>query len=249
MANEKNLTEHYDTAKPIFAEMTRMLSLQYKDIAVRTLAAATLDVYQELKNHQVAQDDLESKSKFSNNDNVLGNSLISDYDRTKELINYPVHISDNDTDNSPSVFIPFCSFGNIKGRKSGHFQDPVCDLFRERIVSGQVCYEAEVNQHKEEAEDWTEVLQKGFSFIIDTNDEYDVTNLMRKTNDNNIESTRPKTVTAYKDTVMNQNLKIFLKTISRHCDNSIEQGQNVVNLLKIVFFLVLCLSMEIIWIY
>ena len=70
MANKKNLTEHYDTAKPIFAEMTRMLSLQYKDIAVRTLAAATLDMYQELKNHQVAQDDLD-KSKFSNNDNVL----------------------------------------------------------------------------------------------------------------------------------------------------------------------------------
>ena len=74
MANKKNLTEHYDTAKPIFAEMTRMLSLQYKDIAVRTLAAATLDGYQELKNHQVAQqDDLDLiKSKFSNNDNVLG---------------------------------------------------------------------------------------------------------------------------------------------------------------------------------
>ena len=113
-------------------------------------------------------------------------------------------------------------------------------------MSGQVCYEAEVNQHKEAALDWEEVLQRGFSFIIDTNDEYDVTNLMQKTNDNNIESTRPKTVTTYKDTVMNQNLKIFLKTISRHFDNTIEQSQNVVNLLKIVFFLVLCLSMEII---
>ena len=76
VANKKNLTEHYDTAKPIFAEMTRMLSLQYRDIAVRTLAAATLDGYQELKNHQVAQDDPEiNKSKFSNNDNVLGNQF------------------------------------------------------------------------------------------------------------------------------------------------------------------------------
>ena len=77
MANEKNLTEHYDTAKPIFAEMTRMLSLQYKDIAVRTLAAATLDGYQELKNHQVAQqDDLDLiKSKFSNKKNFLRNQF------------------------------------------------------------------------------------------------------------------------------------------------------------------------------
>ena len=76
MANKKNLTEHYDTAKRIFAEMTRMLSLQYKDIAVRTLAAATLDVYQELKNHQVAQDDPEiSKRKYSNNDIVLRNQF------------------------------------------------------------------------------------------------------------------------------------------------------------------------------
>ena len=56
VANEKNLTDHYNTAKPIFDEITTLLNLQYKDIAVMTTAATELKLYQELQNHQVDPD-------------------------------------------------------------------------------------------------------------------------------------------------------------------------------------------------
>ena len=100
----------------------------------------------------------------------------------KEFINHPVHISDK---KAPSTFIPFCSFGG-SGKELGNFQDSVCKVFREKIVNGQVCYEADVNQYKKDIVNWEEALQKGFSFIVDTNDEYDVKNLIReKISENN----------------------------------------------------------------
>ena len=49
----------------------------------------------------------------------------------------------------------------------------MCNLFREKIVSGQVCYEANINQFKHQL-NWVEAVNKGFGFIVDTNDEYDV---------------------------------------------------------------------------
>ena len=55
----------------------------------------------------------------------------------------------------------------------------LCSLFRKKIFSGQVCYEADLNQFKNKI-DWKKALKKGFSFIIDTNDEYDVKNLFQR---------------------------------------------------------------------
>ena len=65
---------------------------------------------------------------------------------------------------------------NISGKKVSSFSDPVCNMFREKIVDGQVCYEADINQFKNLEIDWTNAYQKGFGFIVDTNDEYDVKN-------------------------------------------------------------------------
>ena len=97
----------------------------------------------------------------------------------EELINHPAHISDR---NTISAFIPFCSFGfnvDLIGEKLSNFQVPVCSLFRKKIFSGQVCYEADLNQFKNKI-DWKRALKKGFSFILDTNDEYDVKNLFQR---------------------------------------------------------------------
>ena len=55
----------------------------------------------------------------------------------------------------------------------------LCSLFRKKIFSGQVCYEADLNQFKNKI-DWKRALKEGFSFIIDTNDEYDVKNLFQR---------------------------------------------------------------------
>ena len=127
----------------------------------------------------------------------------------EKLINNPQDISDS---NSPSAFIPFCSFGNVRGSQSGHL--PACHLFREKIVMGQVCYEADLNQYKEDTENWIVALQKGFSFIIDTNDEYDVKNIIKKTSEN--KDVERHEVTAYKETETDREFTILLKTISKY---------------------------------
>ena len=78
-----------------------------------------------------------------------------------------------------TAFIPFCFFGEdltLLGKNVNNFQVPVCDIFRMKIVNGQVCYEADINQYKNKAT--RNALIKGLSLIIDTNDEFDVKNLL-----------------------------------------------------------------------
>ena len=53
-------------------------------------------------------------------------------------------------------------------------------MFTEKIVSGQVCYEADLNQFKKNISNWKRSLQRGISLIIDTNDEYDLKDLIYK---------------------------------------------------------------------
>ena len=99
------------------------------------------------------------------------------------------------------------------GEELSSFQVPVCNLFREKIVNGQVCYEADVNQYKKDIVSWGEALQKGFTFIIDTNDEYDVKNLMEKNSDKKKEK-EYRSTSVYKKTVTDNRLQILLKTTS-----------------------------------
>ena len=129
----------------------------------------------------------------------------------KELINHPVHISDR---NSISAFIPFCSFGlnvDLIGKKLSNFQVPVCSLFRKKIFSDQVCYEADLNQFKNKIE-WKRALKKGFSFIIDTNDEYDVKNLFQRKSPRRLENNFELDI--FKETENDHKFAVMLKTIS-----------------------------------
>ena len=52
-------------------------------------------------------------------------------------------------------------------------------MFREKIVSGQVCYEANLNQFRSKV-DWGRSLKAGLSFVVDTSEEYQVKNIFRK---------------------------------------------------------------------
>ena len=107
------------------------------------------------------------------------NNILADFPNIEGLINHPVHINENMIS---SAFIPFCSFGlseGIVGEELSNFHVPVCRLFREKIFNGQVCYEADLNQYRERV-NWKEALLSGLSLIIDTNDEYDVKNIMEK---------------------------------------------------------------------
>ena len=53
VANEKGLTEHYNTAKALFDRISSIMNLQYKDIAVFTTAQSEIELYPELVNHQL----------------------------------------------------------------------------------------------------------------------------------------------------------------------------------------------------
>ena len=50
---EKKLVQYYNTAKKLFDKTTRIMNLRNKDIAVLTTADSELDLYPDLRNHQV----------------------------------------------------------------------------------------------------------------------------------------------------------------------------------------------------
>ena len=124
----------------------------------------------------------------------------------EELVNHPVHIVD---ENSISSFIPFCFFGGVPiGKKLVNFQFPVCNLFRKKIVEGKVCYEADVNHHKEDLDN------RKFGFIIDTNEEYDAENLIGR---KSIQKNKSSHLSSEFKTIESENrFSIFLKTISMY---------------------------------
>ena len=82
-------------------------------------------------------------------------------------------------------------------------------------MSGQVCYEVDVSQHRERSANWGDVLQRGFSFIIDTNDEYDVKNLLEKKPSGRRGDVRYHSHSLYERKEKDNTLSIFLKTISK----------------------------------
>ena len=139
------------------------------------------------------------------------NNILADFSNIEGLINHPVHITGNMIS---SAFIPFCSFGlsmGIFGEELTDFHVPVCRLFREKIVNGQVCYEADLNQYRDRV-NWKEALLSGLSLIIDTNDEYDVKNIMKKIapQEKNIGTS----FNVFKDDKKDNSFTLLLRTIS-----------------------------------
>ena len=181
--------------------MTTTLNLTYKDIAVMTTSFTELQEYEDLKSHQGESED-----------------LLRDSSEVERLINHPVHIEDSLA--SPSAFIPFCSFGGnlaILGRKSPSFSVPVCAAFREKIVGGQLCYEAPLAGYgRMKGERWMrkEALKKGLSLVIDTNQEYDVKNLLTKKRNPKINDR--KTFDAYLESEEETSFSILLGSISMY---------------------------------
>ena len=130
------------------------------------------------------------------------------------MINHPVHISNERT---ISALIPFCSLGDDAGPVGRMFDSlptPVCNLFKEKIVAGQVCYEADINQFKHGV-NWVEILTKGFGFLVDTNDEYDVKKYSRKSPDPETPNKTKQSFDIYKHSQTEDTFRILLKTISK----------------------------------
>ena len=88
---------------------------------------------------------------------------------------------------------------------------PVCSLFREKIVSGQVCYEANLNQFRSKV-DWGRSLKTGLSFVVDTSEEYQVKNIFRKKESGKV--TTSLVFDAYTDLEEDRSFTVMLGTIS-----------------------------------
>ena len=96
------------------------------------------------------------------------------------------------------------------GEKLPNFPVPVCRLFREKVVAGQVCYEADLSQYRNKV-NWKEALLKGLTLIIDTNEEFDVKNIMEKINSEKKKTGKSLNVKNYKK---ENSFTVMLKTIS-----------------------------------
>ena len=149
--------------------------------------------------------------------------LLRDSSEGARLISHPAHIEDSRP--SPSAFIPFCSLGGdlaVLGRKSPRFSVPVCAVFTEKIVGGQLCYEAQLGRYSRGA-GWEETLQRGLSLVIDTNEEYDVKHLFTRLRTNNRKD--PNTFLAYEETKERSSFSILLGTISTLFHDNITQAE------------------------
>ena len=108
-------------------------------------------------------------------------NMIADTPYMRKISNHPPHIVDQNGESlSPSAFIPFCSFlGNwsLTGVHTNNFRVPVCNIFQEVILDGQLCYRADVNKLKEKVA-WEKERQKiitsGFMFVLDYNEDRNV---------------------------------------------------------------------------
>ena len=90
---------------------------------------------------------------------------------------HPVHFVTEDGNLSPSAFIPFCEFGgntSAMGVKIDMFDVPVCSVFQAKILNDQLCYEVDLDRFANE-NNIDRDLELGFSFILDYNEDRQVT--------------------------------------------------------------------------
>ena len=96
------------------------------------------------------------------------------------LINHPVHISDKQSGKiSTSAFIPFCEFGgnmSSVGTKIKEFSVPICTAFEPTVLYDQLCYEIDLEKFKDPFDIADNQLKKGFVFIMDYNEDRQVSN-------------------------------------------------------------------------
>ena len=89
-------------------------------------------------------------------------------EKVHKLLNHPVHIIDKEGNLSPSALIPFCEFaGNMStmGVEIEHFDVPVCNSFKAKVLNDQLCYEVDPNNYILTTND----LSQGLKFYVDIN--------------------------------------------------------------------------------
>ena len=88
----------------------------------------------------------------------------------QKVTNHPVHVQDQFGNFSPTAFIPFCVFGgnmSAMGVKIDQFDVPVCNIFKAKLHKDQLCYEADIDNFKQESQN----TELSVSFFIHYNED------------------------------------------------------------------------------
>ena len=80
-------------------------------------------------------------------------------------------------------------------------------------MSGRLCYEADINQYMKSNGNLGDILNQGFGFIVDTNDEYDVKNIMKQGESR--ENLRNTSSAPYKTIDNSNTVEVLVNTISK----------------------------------
>ena len=83
---------------------------------------------------------------------------------------------------SPSALIPFCGYGgnmSSMGQKIDHFNAPVCNSFKAKVLNDRLCYEVDI--HKILSKDIIKKgLKAGLILLLDYNEDRQVEVQMEK---------------------------------------------------------------------
>ena len=123
---------------------------------------------------------------------------------------HPVHIINKENSTSQSAFIPFCEIGgnmSAMGVEIDQFNFPVCNSFKEKVLNDQLCYEVDLNRFVN-VNTIDRDLELGFTFIMDYNEDRQVTFDRNISNRENIGLT-----TSIVESDHHQHAFIYLNTI------------------------------------
>ena len=93
------------------------------------------------------------------------------------------------------------------GEKINHFDLPVCIKFRQKILEGQLCYQVDINQIKNQVEA-KEAIKHGLLVMIDYNDDKMITEHLNGPARNELHETLSK-----EDNIIGA--KIFIETLGK----------------------------------
>ena len=138
--------------------------------------------------------------------NLTKNSIkmILDQRHLQMVSNHPVHIFGRNGEESPTAFIPFCSFGDdmeAMGTKANGYDDYICSSFEPVVRNDQLCYEVDLEKYKDK-EKIEKQLDSGLVLILDYNEDRQIFDEKKKAK--KIE----KTASVYIETI-SDNFKIF----------------------------------------
>ena len=94
-------------------------------------------------------------------------------DSSKSVVsNHPVHLVDRHNNISPSALIPFCAFATdleVLGEYMEGLTFPVCTQFQPTVISGELCYQLDVNPFIGRDRQSYHGKKSGLMLVIDTN--------------------------------------------------------------------------------